>query len=182
MDKLFIPIIEGTTRPERESLKVAKFILDVSKKFEEIETVLVDPLELNLPNDGVDIKDPKFSELTLKADGFIFVIPEYNHHISGSLKRLLDSEFDNYKYKAALLAGVSSGQWGGVRAIESAAPLMKALNLMTFRNDLYFPNVEDLFNEDGSIKDESYIPRAEKLIKEFIWLTKTMKYGRENIK
>jgi NAD(P)H-dependent FMN reductase len=182
MDKLFIPIIEGTTRPERESIKVAKFILEVSKQFEEIEAVLVDPAELNLPQDGVDIKDPKFSEITASADGFIIVVPEYNHHISGSLKRLLDSEFENYKYKPVLLAGVSSGQWGGVRAVESIAPLMKALNLMTFRNDLYFPKVQELFNDDGSIKEEEYTERTEKLLKEFLWLTKTMKYGRENLK
>src|SRR5689334_836008 len=98
MEKLFIPVLLGTTRPKRESIKAAKLVASVGKTIEEIEIQLVDPSEYNFPFDGNDPenKDPRYSELTKRADGFFIVTPEYNHSFPGSLKRMLDSELQNY--------------------------------------------------------------------------------------
>ena len=94
MEKLFIPILIGTTRPKRESVKPARLIEQVGKTIDEIEVLLVDPNDYHFPFDGNDEenKDPRYTELTAKADGFFIVTPEYNHSFPGTLKRMLDSE------------------------------------------------------------------------------------------
>ena len=111
MEKLFIPILVDTTRPKRESVKPARLIEQVGKTIDEIEVLLVDPNDYHFPFDGNDEenKDPRYTELTAKADGFFIVTPEYNHSYPGTLKRMLDSELKNYIHKPVAFAGVSSG-------------------------------------------------------------------------
>lgn len=181
MSTLFIPIIEGTTRVKRESIHAARFILEVSKEIPGIETVLVDPNDFTLPGDGNDpeSKDPKYTELTLKADAFFIVAPEYNHSFSGSLKRLLDSELTNYKHKPVAFAGVSSGMIGGARAIEALTMTTRKMGLVTLSHDVHFPFVQDLFNEDGSVKDQAYVERVKKVFTELIWMANALKTARE---
>jgi len=91
---LQIVVIEGTTRVKRESIHAARLVEAVGKDFDGIEVTFVDPGDFDLPGDGNDPegKDPKYTAITAKADGFFIVTPEYNHSFPGSLKRLLDSE------------------------------------------------------------------------------------------
>jgi len=181
MDKLFVLIIEGTTRPNRESIKVARFVEEIGRTIDEIEVQLIKPEDFNLPYDGDEYTDPKFTELTKKADAFFIVTPEYNHSYPGSLKRLLDSEFANYKHKPVALAGVSNGQWGGTRAIEALLHPLKTMGMVMLRPDVQFPDIETLFDEQGRAKDEKYEKRLRSLYHELIWMTKALKWGRENL-
>jgi NAD(P)H-dependent FMN reductase len=185
--KLNILVIEGTTRPKRKSIYAAEFVANIGKAIEGLNVTLVDPLELNLPNDGNDEenKDPRYSEMTKDADAFFIVTPEYNHSFPGSLKRLLDSELKNYIHKPAAIAGISSGMWGGVRAVEHLVPVLREIGMVPTFNDVYFQNSYDLFDEEGSMSDEKiefYTKAVNKSYQELIWMAKTLKYGRENIK
>ncbi len=184
MKKLFILIIEGTTRPKRESIKAAKFIYEVGKTIEEIDVTLVSPEDFNLPYDGNDDenRDPRYTELTAKADAFFIVTPEYNHSFPGTLKRLLDAELDNYIHKPVAFAGVSNGSWGGVRAIEALTMSVREMGLVATFTDMHFPRVQDMFDENGKIIDEKNIKRVKKSFNELIWMAKTLKYGRDTIK
>ena len=66
MNKLFIPILEGTKRKQRKSILAANFVLEVSTRYKEIESVLVDPKDFNFPGDGNDSegKDLRYTEIT----------------------------------------------------------------------------------------------------------------------
>jgi len=182
MNKLFIPILLGTKRVGRQSVHVAKFILEVSKQYEEIETVLVDPNDFNFPGDGNDpqAKDPKYTAITEKADGFFIVAPEYNHSIPGSLKRMLDSEMKNYIHKPVAFASVSAGPWGGIRATEALVPIVRELGMVATFTDVQFPSVQKIFDENGKLLDDAYVKRVKRSFDELIWMTKILKYGREN--
>ncbi|MBP9758558.1 NAD(P)H-dependent oxidoreductase [Candidatus Dojkabacteria bacterium] len=183
--KLNIPIIIGTSRPSRMSEKVAKFVKSVADKNVEIETTLVDPKDFNLPEDGGarNYSDPKYVELIKNADALLIIVPEYNHSFPGSLKRLLDSEKDGYKNKAVAFAGVSVGPWGGVRAIEQLALSVRWLGLHSITNDVHFPDVNNLFDDKDEIKDrEVQEKRVNETLTELIWMAKTLKWGRENVK
>lgn len=183
MDALNIPVIQGTTRPKRQSIKVSKFIVEVGKEIDGVDTFLVDPNDFDTPFDGNDDenKDPKYSKITKDADAFFFVVPEYNHGFSGTLKRFIDSELQNYNRKPVAFAGVSSGQWGGVRAIESILPIVRGMGLVATYQDVHFPKVQDLFDEQGNILDESYKKRVLRSFDDLIWMAKALKWGRENI-
>ena len=183
MDKLFIPVLEGTKREQRKSILVAKFIVRVLETYDEVETKLVDPKDFNFPGDGNDPegKDPKYTKITEKADGFFIVVPEYNHSFPGSLKRMLDSELKNYIHKPAAFAGVSSGMIGGARAIESLTSPIREMGLVATFTDVHFPRVKELFDENGEIKDkETYTERVKKSIDELLWMAKALKKARES--
>lgn len=184
MEKLFLPILIGTTRPKRESVKPARLIEQVGKTIDEIEVLLVDPNDYHFPFDGNDEenKDPRYTELTAKADGFFIVTPEYNHSFPGTLKRMLDSELKNYIHKPVAFAGVSAGIFGGVRAIESLLGPIREMGMVPTFADLFFPKVQELFDENGEIIDKKYIKRIHQAYEELIWLAKVLKWGREHVR
>lgn len=184
MDKLFIPILLGTVRPQRRTENAARLIEKVGRSINGIEVVLVDPKDYNFPYDGNDPenKDPRYTEITKKADGFFIVTPEYNHSFPGTLKRMLDSELQNYIHKPVAFAGVSDGIFGGARAIESLVNTVREMGLVATFSDIYFPEAQNLFDEKGNIKDKSYIKRIERGYTELIWMAKALKWGRDNLK
>ena len=184
MERLFIPILLGTTRPKRESIKAARLVERVGETIDEIEVQLVDPGDYKFPFDGNDPenKDPRYTELTARADGFFIVTPEYNHSFPGTLKRMLDSELSNYIHKPVAFAGVSNGILGGARAIEALTTTVREMGMVATFSDVYFPQVQNLFDEKGEIRDEGFIRRINRGYEELIWMAKTLKWGRENLK
>ena len=182
MAKLFIPVLAGTTREQRKSIHAARLVVEVGNTFADVEAVLIDPKDFNFPGDGNDPegKDSRYTEITKRADGFYIVSPEYNHSFPGSLKRMLDSELKNYIHKPVAFAGASSGQWGGVRAIEQLVGTVREMGLVATFADMQFPRVQDLFNDQGELQDERYREYVKTSWIELIWMAKTLKYGRAN--
>lgn len=183
MADLFIPVLLGTTREKRRSVRPAKFIVDYLSSKDGVTSKLVDPKDLNLPGDGNDPegKDPAYTEITEKADAFVVVVPEYNHSFPGSLKRMLDSELKNYIHKPVNLVGVSSGRFGGVRAIESLVPVLRELGMAVTFADLMVTGSKDAFDENNQPTDETFKERLDDAIDELVWYATTLKHGRENL-
>jgi NAD(P)H-dependent FMN reductase len=183
MEPLFIPVILGTPRQERWSQPVAEFVTAQLALFPGVETMLVDIRDLPLPVTGAgeDIKDPAFSELCMRADGFVIVAPEYNHGYPGLLKHVLDTNLKEYIHKPVGICGVSAGGFGGTRVIENLLPVMRELGLVTIFWDGNFSNVRKLFGPDGQPLDPAYVKRIHKFAKELIWMAKVLRHGRESI-
>jgi NAD(P)H-dependent FMN reductase len=181
-DKLFIPVLQGTTRVKRESIHAARLVHEVVSGYKGVESLLVDPKDYNFPGDGNDPegKDPRYSELTARADAFFIVTPEYNHSFPGSLKRMLDSELKNYIHKPVAFAGVSDGPWGGVRAIEALVNTVREMGLVATFTDMRFPMVKELFDENGRVKDREFYKRIEDALEELVWMAQVLRYGREH--
>lgn len=181
---LTIAVLAGTTRQRRESIKAAQYVADFGAKLPGVEILFVDPKDLLFPGDGNDpeSKDPRYTEITAKADAFFIVTPEYNHSFPGSLKRMLDSELANYNHKPVAIAGASNGNWGGVRAVEALVPAIRETGLVVLSWDVYFPFVQNMFDVDGDILPEfaeRYEGNLTKLYAELIWFAKLLKQGRE---
>lgn len=182
MTKLYIPVLAGTTREQRKSILAARFVAEIGATFEDIETELIDPKDFTFPGDGNDPegKDPRYTAITERADGFFIVTPEYNHSFPGSLKRMLDSELKNYIHKPVAYAGVSAGQWGGVRAIEALVNTVREMGLISTFTDMHFPKINEVFDADGNLLNEAYRKYTEGAWTELIWMAKVLKQGREN--
>jgi NAD(P)H-dependent FMN reductase len=183
MEPITIAVLIGTTRVQRQSHKVAQFIAGFGRQLDNVEIIVVDPTEFNFLGDGNDPegKDPRYSDITARADAFFVVTPEYNHSFPGSLKRMLDSELANYNHKPVAFAGVSDGSWGGVRAVEALVPAVRETGLVTLSWDVYFPRVQDMFEESGALKaehSERYQRNLKKLYDELILLARLLKQLR----
>lgn len=181
---LFIPVILGTPRKGRASENVARFVFGEVRKCEGVETALIDVRDLDLStNDaGEAIKDPNFSAAMTRADGIVIVTPEYNHGYPGMLKHALDTNLKEYIHKAVGICGVSAGPFGGTRVIEALLPVMRELGLVTIFWDGHFSHAQELFDEAGNLRDPAtHEKRMDKFLRELIWMSKVLRYGRENI-
>ena len=181
---LFIPVILGTARKGRASENVTKFVFNEVQRREGVETELIDIRELAFPIDdaGEQIKDAKFSATIERADGLVIVTPEYNHGYPGLLNHVLDSNLKEYIHKAVGVCGVSAGGFGGVRVIENLLPVLRELGLVTIFWDGNFSGAQKLFDEKGKLLDRAtHERRIDKFLGELIWMSKTLKHGRQSI-
>jgi len=180
---LFLPVILGTPRQGRRSEHAAKFVLEETKKRAGVETELIDVrgLGLSMNDAGEQIKIPEFSEKVKRCDGLIIVTPEYNHGYPGLLKHALDTNLEEYIHKAVGLCGVSAGPFGGSRVIEHLLPVMRELGLVTTFTDVNFSKVQNVFDEDGKLLDDSFVRRVASFLDELIWMARVLRHGRENI-
>ncbi len=165
------------------SAHAARLMADQVAKRPGVETELIDIARLPLPvNDaGEAIKDPGFSEKMNRADALVIVSPEYNHAYPGLLKHVLDSCLKEYVHKAAGIVGVSAGVFGGARMIQSLLPVLRELGLVCIFWDVNLSSVQDVFDGNGKLKDEAFLRRIDKFLRELIWMAKTLRHGRESI-
>jgi len=185
MDKLSIPVLLGTNRKERKSVYVANWLVGEMGKRDDIETKLFDVRNFDLPQDGYggEVKDefPEWRDSIIRADGLVLVTPEYNHGYPGAMKSVLDLLLKEYIHKCVGLVGVSAGPWGGARVIEALVNVVRELGLVVTFTDLNFPSVQNKFDAGGNLIDDAYGKRAAGFLDELVWMSRTMKWGRENL-
>jgi NAD(P)H-dependent FMN reductase len=180
---LSIPVILGTTRRGRMSAAPAALIARELGARPGVTTELIDIATVPMAVDdaGESIKDAAFSERMMNADGLVIVAPEYNHGYPGLLKHVLDSCLQEYIHKAVGIVGVSAGPFGGTRVIQNLLPVMRELGLVTIFWDVNFPNVQSAFDDTGALRDQAFLRRIDKFLRELIWMSRTLRYGREQI-
>jgi NAD(P)H-dependent FMN reductase len=184
-DKLFIPILLGTNRKDRRSEHVAKWVFGKMNEREEIDSQFFDVRDFDLPRDhyGTEIGErfPEWRDAIIKADGLVVVTPEYNHGYPGNLKSVLDLLLKEYIHKAVAFVGVSAGVFGGTRVIEACVPMVRELGLVVTFSDMNFPQVQTKFDDEGNLLDEAYEKRVHGFLDELVWMSRALKWGRENL-
>jgi NAD(P)H-dependent FMN reductase len=180
---LNIPVILGTSRKGRASVHVARLLAELLNRRAGVCSDVIDIASLPLPVDdaGEAIKDAAFAAAISAADGLVIVSPEYNHSFPGLLKHTLDSCLSEYVHKAVGLVGVSSGPFAGIRVVQSLLPVVRELGLVTIFWDINIGQVGKVFSEDGRLLDDAIIRRSERFIRELIWMSKVLRYGREHV-
>src|SRR3954466_3971074 len=181
---VFVPVVLGTSRQGRRSEPAARFVFDEVSKREDMTTELIDirKIRLSMDDAGEALKDSEFSATVRRADGLILVVPEYNHSFPGLLKHVLDTNLEEYIHKAVGVCGVSAGPFGGARMIQNLLPVLRELGLVTIFWDVYFGSAGKLFDAGtGKITDPAYIGRVKKFLDELVWMSRALRYARENI-
>lgn len=151
---LKIQIITGTTRPGRVNDQVAYWIYDIASRRSDLDVELVDIADYNLPLLDEPVPPSmgqyskghtkKWADKIAEADGFIFVTPEYNHSMSGSLKNAIDFIYAEWNNKAA--GFVSYGSAGGVRAVEHLRGISAEMQIADVRAQVMFSLAQDFEN------------------------------------
>lgn len=139
---LKIGIITGSTRPNRNSIKVANKLKEWADKRGDAEYEVVDIADYNLPmyNEPIsgaysqDYQTPEakpWSEKIAELDGYVFITPEYNHGITSAQKNAIDYLYVEFNNKPAGI--VSYGSSGGVRAAEAMRIVLAEMQVATVR-------------------------------------------------
>jgi NAD(P)H-dependent FMN reductase len=174
----YIPIICGSTRRDRQSIKVAKFVLAKLKERQGVETELLDLLEYNFPimeerlhrRDDPPPRLQEFGEKIGRADSFIIVTPEYNNGYPGVLKNALDYLLPEYERKPVGIVTVSAGGFGGINCLAQLRLVMIGAGAVPIPEALPVSRVHDSFKDDGS-HDPAYDKRADTFLDEMLWFT-----------
>ncbi|USK68378.1 NADPH-dependent FMN reductase [Peribacillus asahii] len=134
-DKLNIGIILGSTRQGRVSPQVGKWVKEIADKRGDANYEIVDIADFNLPflgtTDGTEPGIAAWNEKLANLDGFVFIVQEYNHSITGALKNALDFAREAWNNKAAGI--VSYGSTGGARAAEHLRGICGELKIADVR-------------------------------------------------
>ena len=134
-EKLNIGIILGSTREGRVSPQVGEWIKGIADKREDANYEIVDIADYQLPflgtTDGTEPGIAEWNEKLNSLDGFVFIVQEYNHSITGALKNALDFAREAWNNKAAGI--VSYGSTGGARAAEHLRGIMGELVIADVR-------------------------------------------------
>ena len=180
---LSIPVILGTPRQGRLSEHVARVIVAEAAARGDVQTELIDVRELPLSSmdAGEQIKDKRFSDTIMRADGLIIVAPEYNHGYPGILKHALDSNLKEYIHKPVGLCGVSAGGFGGTRVVESLLPVLRELGLVSIFWDVNVSSVGKVFDDSGRLVDTALPRRLKKFLDELVWMGRVLRAGREEV-
>lgn len=139
---LRIAIVLGSTRPGRRGAALAAWVLRAARAHGGAEYELIDLADHALGNLD-EPGNPTFAQYTHehtrqwsrvvdRFDGFVFVVPEYNHSFPGALKNAIDYVYNEWNDKAAGI--VSYGGWAaGVRAAEALRLVLAEVQVATVR-------------------------------------------------
>jgi hypothetical protein len=65
--------------------------------------------------------------------------------------------------------------------IEALVPMVRELGLSATFADLNFPLVQSKFAPDGTLLDKAYERRVNDFLEELVWMSRVLKWGRENL-
>jgi NAD(P)H-dependent FMN reductase len=175
---LSIPVLLGTAREGALSDAAAAYVAKLLAA-RGVETQVIDPADYHEKKTFEKERVKPWADIMAKADALIIVTPEYNHGYPGPLKEMLDTLYEEFARKPVAVCGVSSGPLGGARGVEQVKLVTIELHMCPIRESVYFSNVRDLFNPDGSIKNPMFDDFCAKMFEELFWYANALKAGRE---
>jgi NAD(P)H-dependent FMN reductase len=173
--------IIGTNRPGSNTAKVAAHVAEIyAKKGSPLRVLDLQklPPEIFDPS-SYEQKPPgfkPFQEVLSNADGVVVVMPEYNGSFPGVFKYFIDMlEFPGtFDSKPFAFVGLSAGKGGAMRPMEQFATLINYLDGVVYPETVSIPSVNEHFDSQDHILDESLIERIGKQAEGFAKFVKSV--------
>lgn len=159
-----LAIVIGSTRQNRQTFKVAKWVENMAEKIDGIESKLIDLTDYPMPffaepisprynpNRVVDLDIQKWLDIITEFEAYIFVTPEYNHSVPAVLKNALDYVAMEFNRKPAAI--VSHGSVGGARATMQLKEILSESKLIVIPNSVALIGAHDNLDNEGILKEE----------------------------
>ncbi len=187
-----ISVIVGSTRQGRFSEKPAQWILQRLKERRGIDARLLDLRDFPMPffDQPMPPATPgrpayenevvrKWTAEIARADGFIFITPEYNYGPAAVLKNALDWVYPEWNRKAA--AFVSYGGTAGTRSVQQLRETAIELQLAPVRSSVHIPAATLWAHFQGGDVDAGLAQleaAAKTMIDDLLWWTEALKAAR----
>lgn len=185
---LEIAVIMGSTRPNRMSEAVAKWVHEKAAAMEGWNPELIDLRDWPLPfyQEAAPVMQLKgnystplakeWSAKIASKDAFIVVAAEYNHGYPAVLKNAFDYLYPEWNGKP--IAYVSYGAVGGARAVEQLRLVASELQMADIREALHIMDVWSLV-EGGTFRAEEFHEKKfARLASQLDWWAKALKAAR----
>ena len=183
----YIPVILGSIRRNRESVKVARFVSNSLAAQPGVTTELIDLKKLDLPMMEERLRfrsDPPsrvsdFSAQIDRADSIVIVTPEYNSGYPGVLKNALDDLKDEYRRKPFGIITVSAAWSGGILCLASLRQVILHLGGVPIPATLPISKVQEVFDDEGNPRDQQFHQRIKMFFDELLWFTEALAAQRK---
>jgi NAD(P)H-dependent FMN reductase len=153
-----ILVFYGSYRSDRQGIRLADYcVRQLAARGAEVE--LIDAQALGLPMlDRMYKEYPKgeapeaLETLAGKiraADGFLFVVGEYNWSVQPGLKNLTDHFLEEWFWRPAAIASYSAGRFGGVRAALAWRDILGEMGMVVVSSTLAVGPMKDALDEGG---------------------------------
>lgn len=185
-----IKIILGSSRPTGFSRQPGTWLYEVAKGMEGVDFEIVDLAEVNLP--FMDEPQPpmmgnyqnehtkEWSKVIGEADGFVFVVAEYNHGYTPLLKNAIDYLYSEWLHKPVAFLSYGSHA-GGARAVDQLRPVVGHLNMYDISEHVIMPNYY-LDMKDGQFQfTERHEDAARTMLTSLIFWADKMKSARQEL-
>jgi NAD(P)H-dependent FMN reductase len=180
VEKLNIGIILGSTREGRLSPQVGEWVKAQADKRGDANYEIVDIADFKLPflgtTDGTEPGIAAWNEKLASLDGFVFIVQEYNHSITGALKNALDFAREAWNNKAAGI--VSYGSVGGARAAEHLRGILAELAVADVRTHPALSLFTDFENGQTFKPADMHEETVEQMLDQVISWSKALKSVR----
>ena len=181
-----IALVIGSTRPTRFADKPARWMLKQAQARDDMNVELIDlrdhPLRFfsemasNLHVPSNDPEAIRWQERIAGFDGFIFVVAEYNHSVTGALKNALDQAYREWNRKP--FTAIAYGGAGGARALEHLRGIGVELQMVSTRAAVHIGGSDFMavFPMGGNkpIEDieKGLLPATKAALDELVWWAK----------
>lgn len=157
-----IAVILGTSRPNSNTGKALKIVLDELSTRDGIVVDLIDPAQLNLtfPLDGAGgggDDAEAIRAIVTNATGVIFATPEY-HGSPAAMAKLI---IENLGFPSTLagkpiaIMGTAMGGIGAIKALEQLRAILSHIGAIVLPGGISVAGVHNVFDEDGNCQDEN---------------------------
>lgn len=178
-EKLKIGIILGSTREGRVSPQVGEWVKGIADKRGDADYEIVDIKDYNLPllGEGDSPGIAQWNDKINSLDGFVFIVQEYNHSITGALKNALDLAREPWYNKAAGI--VSYGSTGGARAAEHLRGICGELKIADVRTHPTLSLFLDFENMTTFKPQELHLDNVNAMLQEVVEWSRALKTIRQ---
>lgn len=173
-----IAVIVGSLRKGSLNRQFAHALIEVAPP--SLRPAIVEIADLPLYNpdledatDGAPAAWTAFRDRVRRADGVVFVTPEYNRSVPGGLKNAIDVGSRPYgksvwQGKPAAVVSVSPGAIGGFGANHALRQSLVFLDMPTLQQpEAYIGGADKLFDEHGKLVNESTRGFATKIMQAY---------------
>ncbi|WP_429971816.1 NADPH-dependent FMN reductase [Fructilactobacillus sp. Tb1] len=165
-----INVILGSSRKASLGRGLFKNLEQQKAFFEQendVELQFIDLAEVNLPffyedlppmqnkNRALQANEQKWVDDMNSADGYLFLVPEYNHSVPAVLKNALDFLAFEGKDKPAKVITYSNNGRGGQFAFLGLLPTLSQLGFFTLPKPTVIGNVDKNFQLDGDYQPDA---------------------------
>ncbi len=183
-----IAILAGSARVGRESHKIALYLEQILQE-QSVSVNLIDLKETPLPimderYNFIEHTNPTIhfiADALQKADGVIFISPEYTGSISGVLKNAIDFFARIMTGKPIGVVATSNGKLGGITASHQIQQIILSMNSYPMPYKLLVKEIKTAFDENLQPAREDIIKDTQRFVNEFVPFAKaihTMKLAK----
>ncbi|MBS4179585.1 NADPH-dependent FMN reductase [Lederbergia citrea] len=176
-EKINIGIILGSTRQGRVSPQVGEWVKGIADQRGDANYEIVDISDFELPflgtTEGTEPGIAAWNQKLANLDGFVFIVQEYNHSITGALKNALDFAREPWNNKAAGI--VSYGSTGGARAAEHLRGICGELKIADVRTHPTLSLFTDFENGSDFKPQSLHLDNVNTMLGEVVEWSKALK-------